>query len=376
MQGGDKGDVMKSNVVRVNVIVMLVAIVGFFVVYSRVTNVGDNRVLNGTPYSKGYYATYSIEGPLAEKLGGNRLGYKVVSVENGMSRIEVNAGSEKSAFELREMEGTLAAGDEEGKPLIFFANIPSAFPMIPTTWHKFYGYRDEGKLDINFSRLYTGIKDEYIWNVKNLREDSFVYYHEKYGPNASYRFVANDGSVPLGHIIIDQTSGLMLHAENYTNGGKSTLELLESNYPTTANRWNFFYWPNGILLLWGIWHLWRLKKHPEAQYFEMTTVNMARFFVRLLAFTVFDFGLFGGASILTGNLMIHVIVDAIGFLVMLFGVGIYAFMVLFKFTGLVPGFIYPYGVPLYLCAILAYEINSYRMQKRANASAQPANDNE
>ena len=57
---------------------------------------------------------------------------------------------------------------------------------------------------------------------------------------------------------------------------------------------------------------------------------------------------------------------------MLFGVGIYAFMVLFKFTGLVPGFMYPYGVPLYFCAVLAYEIQSYRAHRRAGPGANAA----
>ncbi len=358
---------MKNKIVSVNVFVMLTAIVGFYVIYSVVTDVGNNRVLNGTPYSEGYHAKYSVEGPLAETLGSDWLGFRVISVENGISTIEVRAGSQTSSFELREMEGTLVSGDNQGKPLIFFADIPSAFPMLPTTWRKFYRHRDEGKLDIPFAPTYTGLPDEMVWKAQDLRQDSFVYYHEKYGPNASYRFVAREDSAPLGYVVIDQTSGLMLYAESYTGGGKNTLRLLTTNYPTTANRWNFFYWPNAILLVWGIWHLWRLKRHPEAQYFKMTPVNVCRFFVRLLAFTTLDFGLFGGASILTGNLKIHVLVDSIGFLLMLFGVGIYAFMVLFKFTGLVPGFTYPYGVPLYLCAILAYEINAYRAHKRANA---------
>ena len=52
---------MKERIVLVNLIVLLVALVGFMVIYSLLTGMGDNRVLNGTPYSNGYEATYAIE---------------------------------------------------------------------------------------------------------------------------------------------------------------------------------------------------------------------------------------------------------------------------------------------------------------------------
>ena len=104
----------------------------------------------------------------------------------------------------------------------------------------------------------------------------------------------------------------------------------------------------------------RLKNHPEAQYFDLTAGNIVKFFIRLLAFTTFDFL---GEGILTGNFHTHLITHTVGFFAMLYAVGPFAFMVLFKFIVNIPGVQYPFGVPLYFAAVMAWEIHQIRMAR-------------
>ncbi len=229
---------------------------------------------------------------------------------------------------------------------------------------------------------YTGLKGPIYAKIKEENPDNVVmWYHRSngtsYGPQYSWElglFDTNGNKV--GTIVNDITSGVLLNARFYQNGWGS-INLIDTNYPTGLNRWAIFIGYNAILFFWGIFHVVRAKRHPDEwkahwEYFDLNFVGISRFFIRLMAFTVFGFL---GIGILTGDPYKLLISDLIGFGLMVYAVGPFAFPIVFKFIQWIAAFgvfaggrpldyvQYPFGVLLYLTAVVCYLINRRRNYK-------------
>ncbi|MFX0138774.1 MAG: hypothetical protein ACFFDN_34355 [Candidatus Hodarchaeota archaeon] len=317
-------------------------------------------------YENPYSAKYLVTGPLAAQLNGNDFPLTIVeiftagagpigiaAVVTGYKNITIYTVSTDSGVIL-DLEN-----EEIKPPLIFYFDPPSA----RSTVQMMLGDELGGMI---FSPDYTGLEGDFIG--LGLVE---VYYHEFAGPEFSWNYYAfneTGSSHVLGKMYHDVTCGLLFTAWFYTpvNGtaGLSTIDMMETNYGIRKNIYILVMAFIPLFVGWGVFHLWRLKKHPEDKYMELNKVNIVKFFIRLLAWPIFDI-----AGTFTGLTQLHYyLIDAIGFLLMLFAVGIFAIFVLMKFIHFVPGVEHPYGVSLYLMATLAYiiyQLGKHQAKKEA-----------
>jgi hypothetical protein len=126
-----------------------------------------------------------------------------------------------------------------------------------------------------------------------------------------------------------------------------------------------------------MFHLLRCRKHKEEwkanwDYFPLNFVGISRFYIRLMAFTTFGFL---GMGILTGNPYVLLVTDLIGLAFMIYAVGVFAFPVVFQFIAWIAAFgvfaggrpidyvQYPFGVLLYLTAVVMFELYRYKCHK-------------
>lgn len=346
----------------------------FFAAWFGITR-GSNIFVSGSFYSEGFTATYELEGVTALELGGKKLTVEVVEADGETATLEIMAGGRKSRVVVDRETAKVLEDTQTGVPLIFYYDIT----RMPQETSKTFGDDTEPE----FSTEFTGLKGEVRAFIKEHGPDNVVmWYHRSddrsYGPQFSWEVPLYDrDNVQVATIVNDVTSGLLLDARFHQNG-YGAMNLTRTDYPTGMNRWAVFYGLNSILFLWGIFHLLRCRKHREEwekhwSYFPLKFVGVSRFAIRLFAFTTFGFL---GAGVLTGNPYLLVILDLIGLALMVYAVGAFAFPVVFQFIGWIAAFgvfaggrymdyvQYPFGVLLYLTAVLAYELHNYKCHKK------------
>lgn len=338
---------------------------------------GSNVFVTGSFYSKGYLARYALSGTVSESLGARTAEIRVSKEDNDNALLIVKLlGKNNSTYHLLVNRKTakIIRGNQRGTPLIFYYDIPMKKLFHSEKPSKTFG---DNRMPY-FSNEFTGLKGTIHANLAKKNSDNIiVWYHKSskksYGPQFSWELnLYDEKGTKVGTIINDLTSGLLLDARFYQNG-LGSITLLETNFPTGLNRWVLFYGVNSILILWGIFHLVRAKKHSEEwsshwTYFPLKTTDIAKFFIRLLAFTVFDFA---GIGILTGNIRILLVSDLIGLALLAYSIGWFAFPVVFKFIPWIPAFAvgaggrhldyiqYPFGVPLYFVGVTLFLLHKY-----------------
>jgi len=354
-------------------LLLVVAVILFLILWMSMTR-ASNVAVFGEFYSKGFSATYRLEGSTARAAGSSRLEMETVEVNGDTAVLEVTAGGMKKRLTVDRKTGKVADGEQAGLPLVFYYDIVRE----PGQTSKTFGSEKEP----GFSASFTGLTGDVSAQVKESNPDNVVmWYHESdersYGPQFSWELQLQDGDGKrVGTIINDITSGVLLDARFYQDGW-GAMNLERTNYPTGLNRWAIFYGLNSILIMWGLFHLLRCRKHKEEwkshwSYFPLGFVGISRFYIRLMAFTVFGFL---GIGILTGDPYILLVTDLVGLALMIYAVGIFAFPIVFKFIPWIAAFgvfaggrpldyvQYPFGVLLYLVAVVMFELHRYLCYK-------------
>lgn len=363
---------------------LLLLVFAFLITWFAVTR-GSNLFVSGTFYSQGFKAHYEVEGVTAESLGTREISLEVKEAGEETATLLVEAGPGSSTLVVDRESAEVIEDTQTGMPLIFYYDAVREPGQVSATF--------EDEKEPRFSSEFTGLQGEINARIKPDNPDNVVvFYHRSpdrsYGPQFSWELPLYDvEGRQVGTIVNDITSGLLLEARFYQDG-LGTINLTRTDYPTGLNRWAVFYALNSILLLWGVYHLLRARSHPDQwkrhwSYFPLNFVGISRFFIRILALTVFDFM---GIGILTGNLTILFISDVVGLLLMIYAVGPFAFPVLFKFIPWVAALgvfaggrpmdyvQYPFGVPLYFTSVvcyLLYRYLSYRKDRKLEAGSSP-----
>ncbi|MDD5748166.1 MAG: hypothetical protein PHP64_03815 [Actinomycetota bacterium] len=339
----------------------------------------------GSFYSKGYYARYDFSDSMRKYFGVRSIEIRVSHEARETAEVDITVDEIKniSAEQRKRIKekipekliverktGNVISNHETMIPLIFFYDIPT----LPGEQSATFGE----KLVPYFSTELTNFTRKVHARVSSRNSDNVVvWYHESnvksYGPQYSWELgLYDDDGNRVGTIVNDFTSGLLLNAIIF-EGGLGSINLSDTNFPTGLNRWVIFYGLNSILLLWGIFHILRARKHLDEwnahwSAFALDWKGISKFFIRLMAFTIFDFA---GIGILTGNLKILLVSDLIGFALMIYATGFFAFPIIFKFVPWIAGFAvgaqgrtldyvqYPFGVPLYLTAVLMFLLHRY-----------------
>lgn len=335
---------------------------------------GSNLFFADTFYTEGFKSTYRLEGSVARELDSERLDIEVVRSEGETAEVEVSLDGARERLLVDRKTAKVLEGGSKGAPLVFYYELT----MEPRGDSPSFG-SDKSPA---FSTDFTGLTGRVRASVKKKNPDNAVmWYHRSdersYGPQYSWElelFGAQGRKV--GTIVNDITSGVLLDARFYQDGWGS-INLEHTNYPTGMNRWAIFYGVNAVLILWGLFHLVRAGKHKEEweahwEYFPLRFVGISKFYIRLLAFSVFGFL---GIGILTGDPYVLFVSDLIGFALMIYAVGVFAFPIAFKFIPWIAAFgvfaggrpidyvQYPFGVLLYLTAVVMYVINRRRVWK-------------
>ena len=373
-----KGFFRKKGFIYVDYVILAAALIVLTVGWLGLTR-GSNVFVSGSFYSKGYKAAYRLEGTAAKSAGSTRLEISTVEENKETATLEVTSGNRKGRLLVDRKTARVLDDGQTGIPLIYYYDVP----------------REPGKSSATFgqdrrpyfSTEFTPLEGRVHARVLKKNSDNVVmWYHrspdKSYGPQFSWEIqLFDDGGTRVATIINDLTSGVLFDARFYQDGWGS-IELVRTNYPVSMNRWFLFYGFNAILLLWGIFHVLRARKHRQEweahwSHFPLNFAGISKFFIRLLAFTVFDFM---GIGVLTGNAKILLVSDLIGLVLMIYAVGPFAFPVAFKFIPWIAAFgvfaggrsmdyvQYPFGVPLYLIAVvsfLLYRYFSYRREKDA-----------
>ncbi len=355
--------------VKKDYLLLALAVVVFSVAWygmSAASNVG----LAGSFYSKGYKATYELEGTAAVKLGGNRLELETVAETKGFATVEGafeldgTPVEEGKRLEVDRKTSNLVSFDVlvPGMPLIFYYDIPMKQGDVSKTFGADTSPYFSTELAPLVGRVHARVK-------RKLSDNVVMWYHKSpersYGPQFSWEIdLYDEAGVKVATIVNDMTSGLLLDARFYQDGWGS-MTLIDTDYPTSLNRWVIFIGFNTILLLWGIYHMVRAGRHKkewEAHWssFPLDFKDVSKFFIRLMAFTLFDF--LGIALLIS---------DIVGLVLMAYAVGWFAFPVAFKFIpwlaaigvgagGRALSYVqYPFGVPLYLIAVVSFLLYRY-----------------
>jgi hypothetical protein len=342
--------VHNNKTLRTDIIILALAMVGVVAGIAIASAAGAYLVYNDF-YQKNNRAVYVVSGPLAYQLDGVPVTFLDVNTFNfgPISIVAVIIGYKQVDIHWALAENGLVFNDDKTQllpPLIFYFNPPSAFDLVSTILGK-------SNTLMLFNTNYTGLNTPFF-GIGGVE----VYYHEWAGPQFSYNFYAfnETGSPIIGRFYHDVTAGLLFTGWIYAPiggmDGLSTIDLLETSYGIRTNIYILVGCFIPLFSGWGVFHIWRLKKNPEDQYFELTPFNIAKFFIRLLAWPIFDTaGTFVGLSPFDLYL-----IDGIGFLLMFFATGIFSIFVLFKFIHVIPGVQHPYGVPLYLLSVISYTI--------------------
>ena len=354
-------------------LILAAAIVVFSLVWLGLTR-ASNVAVFGEFYSEGFSATYRLEGSAARALGSSWLEIETVEVNGDTAVLEITAEGMKKRLTVDRKIAKVTDGEQTGLPLVFYYDIVRE----PGQTSKTFGSDREPA----FSTAFTGLKGDVSARVKESNPDNLVmWYHESddrsYGPQFSWELDLYDGTgKKVGTIVNDVTSGVLLDARFYQDGW-GAMNLERTNYPTGLNRWAIFYGLNSILLFWGLFHLLRCRKHREEweaqwSYFPLNFVGISRFYIRLMAFTTFGFL---GMGVLTGDPYVLLVSDLIGLALMIYAVGVFAFPVVFKFIPWIAAFgvfaggrpmdyvQYPFGVLLYLTAVVMFELHRYLCHK-------------
>ncbi|MBU4173433.1 MAG: hypothetical protein KKB90_04635 [Actinobacteria bacterium] len=354
-------------------LILAAAIIAFLILWLSMTR-ASNVAMFGEFYSEGFSATYCLEGSAARAVGSGRLEIETVEVNGDTAVLEVTAGGMKKRLTVDRKTAKVTDGELAGLPLVFYYDIVRE----PGQTSKTFGSNKEPA----FSTAFTGLTGDVSARIKESNPDNVVmWYHESdersYGPQFSWELQLHDqDGKRVGTIINDVTSGVLLDARFYQDGW-GAMNLERTNYPTGLNRWAIFYGLNSILILWGIFHLLRCRKHREEwkshwSYFPLGFVGISSFYIRLMAFTVFGFL---GIGILTGDPYILLVTDLIGLTLMIYAVGIFAFPIVFQFIPWIAAYgvfaggrpldyiQYPFGVPLYLVAVVMFELHRYLCHK-------------
>lgn len=355
-------------------LLLAAALLVFFVGWFAITR-GSNLFFSGSFYSKGYEADYMLEGTIAERLGADTLSIRTVEEGRETATVLVKVGGKARRLVVDRNTAKVLQDTQTGVPLVYYYDIVREPGDTSRTF-------DDDNMPY-VSTEFTGLKGRVRARIKRNNPDNVVmWYHrspdKSYGPQYSWELqLYDEKGTRIGTIVNDLTSGVLLEAR-FCQDGWGSATLTRTNYPTGMNRWVLFYGFNAILLLWGIFHVLRARKHREEweagwTCFPLNFVGISRFFIRLLAFTVFDFL---GMGILTGNLKLLLVSDIIGLVLMCYAVGAFAFPVLFKFIPWIAAFgvfaagrsldyvQYPFGVPLYLIAVVSYLLYRYLSYRR------------
>ncbi len=347
---------------------LLAALLALFQIFWWGFTKGSNVAVTGPFYTRGFQAKYDLDGTAAKTFGTNRLVLKVVESSDKTATVRINAGKKSRQFVIDRKTSKILIGPKSGIPLIFCYDAVIEPNQISATFGK--------DLSPEFSTEFTPLKGPVYTKIKKKNSDNVVMWYHKsagtsYGPQFSWELGLFDSKgTRVGTIVNDITSGILLDARFYENGWGS-INLLDTNYPTGLNRWAIFVGYNAILFFWGIFHVVRAKRHPEEwqahwEYFDLNFFGISKFFIRLMAFTIFGFFGFG---ILTGDPYKLLVSDLIGFGLMIYAVGPFAFLIVFKFIQWIAAFgvfaggrpleyvQYPFGVLLYLSAVVCYLIN-------------------
>lgn len=389
-EGGSGNRVLRffrsRSFVAIDYMILAAALIIFATGWYGITR-ASNVFVSGSFYSKGFKATYLLEGTAAKSLGSSSLMISTIEVDKETATVEVTAGSRKKRLLVRRKGANVLEDSQTGVPLIYYYDIPREPGKKSATFGK--------DLRPAFSTEFTPLEGRVHARVKKKNSDNVVmWYHrspdKSYGPQFSWEIqLYDDGGTRVATILNDFTSGLLLDARFYHDGWGS-MTLLRTDYPTSMNRWALFYGFNAILLLWGLFHVIRARKHTlewEANWshFRLDFVGISRFFIRLLAFTFFDFM---GIGILTGNAKFLLVSDIIGFALMIYAVGPFAFPVVFKFIPWIAAFgvfaggrsldyvQYPFGVPLYLTAVVSYLLYKYLSYRKSRGKDSKASGDE
>ncbi|MHA1300187.1 MAG: hypothetical protein ACTSO9_12265 [Candidatus Helarchaeota archaeon] len=343
-------DMRKNKTLRMDILILVLGMLGVLAGIV-VASAAEKFLVYDSFYQHNYNAKYVVTGPLAYQLDGVPVTFLDVYTF-GMGPVGIVAvvtGYKNVDFYWALSDSGLILNDDKTEllpPLIFYFKPPSAVTLVESVLKK-------SNTLMLFSSNYTGLNNNII-----TTGEVEVYYHQWAGPQFSYNFYAfnESGSPIIGRFYHDVTVGLLFTGWIYApiNGmeGLSTIDLMETSYEIRQNIYVLVWVFVALFAGWGVFHLWRLKNHPEDQYFELTKVNIAKFFVRLLAWPIFDTaGTFVGLS-----QMSYFLIDGVGFILMAFATGIFSIFVLFKFIHAVPGVQHPYGVPLYFMAMLSYTI--------------------
>jgi len=320
-------------------------------------------------FSRGFSAEYEVEGTLARELGSDRLQVRTLEEGEETATIQIEAGENVERFDVNRKTALVLQDTQTGVPLIFFYDTAKSPRDVSAT------FGDESWPYV--STEFTGLTGSVRARVKKSNpENAVMWYHrspeESYGPQYAWELqLYNEDNEIVGTTINDM-SGLLLNARFYQNG-LGSMNLTSTNYPVSAGRWVLFIGLNAILLLWGCFHVLRAGRHSQEweahwSYFPLDYVGISRFLIRLLAFTIFDFV---GIGVLTGNMTVLFITNLVGLALMAYAVGVFAFPVIFNFVPWIAAFgvsaggrsleyvQYPFGVPLYLVAVVSYLLYRY-----------------
>ncbi|MDD5448501.1 MAG: hypothetical protein PHO53_04980 [Actinomycetota bacterium] len=355
-------------------LILAIAIAVFLAGWYGITK-GSNIFVAGSFYSKGFYATYQLEGTIARKLGGSLLEIETVAADDETATLNVKVGGKTNKLVVNRDTAKVLEDTQINAPLIYYYDLH----MEP--WYTSATFGNDKKP--YFSSEFTGLDSVLQAHVKQKNSDNMVlWYHRSedrsYGPQYSWELnLYDEMGKNVGTIVNDSTSGVLLNARFYQDG-LGTANLLRTNYPTSLNRQVIFCGMNLILVLWGIFHLVRAKRHRQEweahpTYFPLNFAGISKFYIRLMAFTIFDFL---GVGVQTGNLNVLLVTDLIGLALMIYAVGGFAFPVVFKFLPWIAPLLvlavgrpldyvqYPFGIPLYLIAVVMYEINKFLVGKK------------
>ncbi|MHA1377095.1 MAG: hypothetical protein ACTSRG_01820 [Candidatus Helarchaeota archaeon] len=343
-------EMRKNKTLHKDLIILIIGMMGV-IAGIVIASVAGKYLVYNSYYQQNNHTKYKVTGPLAYKLDGVPLTFidiytagmgpvGIVAVITGYKQVDVfTVLTESSLVFNKDLTQLLP-------PLIFYFKPPGTMDLVSSVLRKTNNL-------MYFSPNFTGLNNNFF-TVGPVE----VYYHDWAGPQFSYNFYGfnESGSPVLGTFYHDVTAGILFTGWMYYPidgmNGLSTIDMIETTYGIRTN----IYILVGVFIPlftgWGIFHLWRLKKHPEDQYFKLTPMNIAKFFIRLLAWPIFDTaGTFVGLS-----QMSYFLIDGVGFLLMLFATGIFSIFVLFKFIHIVPGVQHPYGVPLYFIAMISYTL--------------------
>lgn len=322
-----------------------------------------DAALAGSPYDPGRWANYRA----TDAAGGwsATISYEARPEADGRARVVVTEqalGGEPRETAVLADRASGARADAPAESLAFFA--PSHLGAFALAGAGVAERLESGEFARRFRAFPEADAPPLLWAPAAASEAVGVHVHPRYGPRTALTRHARDASgTVVGTAIHDAKTGLLLRLETYGAEGGRALSLWATAVPLRRASGYAFGGVALYALAWGAAHLVAMRRAGFLDAIDARAA--ARFFIRLMAFPVFDWA---SALHLPATALCFLFpaperamlaADVLGLLLLLYAIGPYALLVLPKFVGYLPGVGDAFYVPFFGFAVLASMLVKY-----------------